>query len=145
MTSFKINPYLFSTIFLVLALSVSTAFAQKVWTLEDCINYAFENNIQIKQSKLQIESVQADLKQSKFEFAPSLNGSSSLNYSWGRSIDPITNTYINTNNMSTSFGVNSGITLLVDFKSLMSLNKMSLPIIRVFTIRKKWRMISHCN
>jgi len=116
MTSFKINPYLISTIFLVLILSISTAFAQKVWTLEDCINYAFENNIQIKQSKLQIESVQADLKQSKFEFAPSLNGSSSLNYSWGRSIDPVTNTYINTNNMSTSFGVSSGITLFDGFQ-----------------------------
>lgn len=111
MTSFKINPYLISTIFMIFALSVSSAIAQKVWTLEDCINYAFENNIQIKQSKLQVQSVQADLKQSKLEYAPTLNGSSSLNYNWGRSIDPITNTYVNTNNMSSSFGVNSGLTI----------------------------------
>ncbi|MDA3907271.1 MAG: TolC family protein [Bacteroidales bacterium] len=116
MTSFKINPYIFSSFFLVLALSITSAIAQKVWTLEDCINYAFENNIQIKQSKLQIESVQADLKQSKFEYAPTLNGSSSLNYSWGRSIDPITNTYINSNTMSSSFGVNSGLTLFGGFQ-----------------------------
>lgn len=126
MTSFKINPYIFSTIFLVLALSISSVFAQKVWTLEDCINYAFENNIQIKQSKLQVESVQADLKQSKFEYAPTLNGSASLNYNWGRSTDPTTNTYNNKNNMSSSYGLNSGLTLFGGFQKFNTVKQNEL-------------------
>jgi len=125
MTSFKINPYLFSTIFLVLALSVSSVFAQKVWTLEDCINYAFENNIQIKQSKLQIESVQANLKQSKFEFAPTLNGSSSYNYTWRKSQDP-TNISINDNTGNANFGLNSGLTLFNGFQNYNTVKKNEL-------------------
>ncbi len=115
MTTHKIKPYLFSTLLLILSFGVSSVFAQKVWTLEDCIYYAFENNIQIKQSKLQIQSVQADLKQSKFEFAPTLNGSSSLNYTWRGSVDP-TNTYISDNTMSANFGISSGVTLFEGFQ-----------------------------
>ena len=115
MTTLKIKPYLLSTLIFVFALSVSSVFAQKIWTLENCIHYAFENNIQIKQSKLQVQSIQADLKQSKFEFAPTLNGSSSMN--WGRSIDPNTNTYVS-NTMTSSFGVSSGMTLFNGFQKL---------------------------
>lgn len=126
MTSFKIKPYLFSSFLFVFALSISSVYAQKVWTLEDCINYAFENNIQIKQSKLQVQSIQADLKQSKYEYAPSLNGSSTLNYNWGRSIDPVTNTYMNTNNMSSSFGLSSGLTLFNGFQKFNTVKQNEL-------------------
>jgi len=126
MTSYKINPYIFSSLLLIFSISISSLFAQKVWTLEDCINYAFENNIQIKQSKLQIQSVQADLKQSKFDFAPSINASSSLNYSWGRYIDPLTNTYNNNNTMSNSYGLNSGLTLFGGFQKFNTLKQSEL-------------------
>lgn len=110
MSKYKFNPYLFPAFFFVLLLSVSSAFAQKVWTLEDCINYAFENNIQIKQSKLQVQSVQADLLQSKLDFIPSINGYSSANYSWGRSLDS-SNVYRKQNTFGSSLGVRSDVTL----------------------------------
>ncbi len=126
MTLKKINPYIFSSLVLVFALSISTVFAQKIWTLEDCINYAFENNIQIKQSKLQVQSVQADLKQSKLDFIPSLNGSSALNFNWGRSINPETNTYINHNNSSSSFGLSSGIKLFDGFQRINTIKQNEL-------------------
>lgn len=113
MTKKNINTPLISALFFIFAFSVSSVFAQKIWTLEDCINYAFENNIQIKQSKLQVQSIKADLKQSKFDYAPTLNGSSNLN--WGRSIDPNTNTYVS-NTMTSSFGISSGVTLFEGFQ-----------------------------
>ena len=125
MTSFRINPYIISSFFLVFALSITTIFAQKIWTLEDCINYAFENNIQIKQSKLQIESIQVDLKQSKFEFAPSLNGSASYSYNWRKSQDP-TNTIINNNTGSANFGLSSGLTLFDGFQNYNTVKRNEL-------------------
>lgn len=125
MTSFKINPYILSSFFLVFALSITTVFAQKVWTLEDCINYAFENNIQIKQSKLQVLSIQADLKQSKFEFAPSLNASSSYNYTWRKSQDP-TNAIIHNNTGSANFGLSTGLTLFDGFQNYNTVKKNEL-------------------
>ncbi len=125
MTSFKINPYILSSIFLIFALSITTAFAQKVWSLEDCINYAFENNIQIKQSQLQVQSIEADLKQSKFEFAPTVNASSSYNYNWRSSQDP-TNTIINNNTGSFNFGLSSGLTLFDGFQNYNTVKKNEL-------------------
>ncbi|HAG16793.1 MAG TPA: hypothetical protein DCG69_09805 [Bacteroidales bacterium] len=115
MTKFKINPYFISSLFLAFMLSISSLMAQKVWTLKDCIDYALQNNIQIKQSKLQVQTVQADLKQSKFEFAPSLNASSSINYNWGRFVGP-ENTYINTKNTSSNYSLNSSVTLFDGFQ-----------------------------
>ena len=49
--------------------------AQKLWTLEDCINYAMQNNISLKKQQLQTKSAAEDVKQSKAALLPSLSGS----------------------------------------------------------------------
>lgn len=56
---------------------VGLSFAQKTWSLGDCINYAKENNIQIQQSQLQAESSEADVKSYKAALFPSLTFNSS--------------------------------------------------------------------
>ncbi|MDP6923132.1 MAG: TolC family protein, partial [Lutibacter sp.] len=66
----------------------NSSFAQEEWTLERCISYAIENNIQIKQSALQKESARLDKTQSLAQMFPSLNASSGFNMNFGRSIDP---------------------------------------------------------
>ena len=67
--------------------------AQKLWSLEECVAYAYENNIQIKQSYLGVESSNLSLDQSKINLAPSFNASLSQNYRWGRTPPPQTNVY----------------------------------------------------
>ena len=47
----------------------------KKWTLQDCIDYALENNIQLKKNQLQSLSAQEDVLQSKAALLPSLNAS----------------------------------------------------------------------
>lgn len=54
----------------------------KQWTLEDCINYALENNIQLKKSHLSRLSAQEDLMQSKAALLPLLNASTSQNVAY---------------------------------------------------------------
>ena len=46
-------------------LMCSAAFSQKQWTLQECIDYAMENNITLQKSKLQKESASEDLKGAK--------------------------------------------------------------------------------
>lgn len=67
--------------------------AQKTWTLEDCLQYAMENNIQIKQSELNTEYNENLLNQSKLGQIPSLSGTTSYNSSWGRALDQTTYQY----------------------------------------------------
>ena len=52
------------------------------WSLNDCIRYALENNIQLKKAKLKEYSALEDVKQSQAALLPSLNFSTSQNVSY---------------------------------------------------------------
>ncbi len=69
-------------IFLAVLACLTSASAQKKWTLEDCLNYAIENNITLKKSQLSKATATETLKQSKAALLPSLSASTnqSLGY-----------------------------------------------------------------
>jgi outer membrane protein len=84
---------------------------QHEWSLEDCIQYAMENNIRIKQTVLNTEYNENLLKQSKLGQIPNLNGNASYTYSWGRALDQTTyqfteNEQINSINLGVSTSAN---------------------------------------
>lgn len=54
----------------------------KQWSLQDCINYALENNIQLQKTQLQRASAQEDLLQSKAALLPSLQASTNQNVNY---------------------------------------------------------------
>ena len=66
---------------------------EKVWTLQECIQYAIDNNIQIKQQVLQTRFQENTLEQSKLNLLPTLNGQASHNYSFNRTLDQTTYQY----------------------------------------------------
>ena len=84
--------------------------AQETWSLQQCIDYAIENNIQIKQQQLSVNYQENQLNQSRFDRLPSFNGQIGNNYNYGRSLT-YQNTYENTNSVSVSGGVGTDITL----------------------------------
>ena len=59
----------------VALLNMEVVHAQKQWTLQDCIDYAMENNITLQKSKLQKESATEDLKGAKAALLPTLSAS----------------------------------------------------------------------
>ena len=71
-------------LFVAVLLSV-TAFSQKKWTLKECVDYALENNITIKQNKLTASLAEKDVAISKGNFLPNLNASSSGRFNSGLS------------------------------------------------------------
>ncbi len=111
----------FSTILLLIFFITQNLSAQKQWSLEECINYAFENNIQIKQSELSVESANYDYKQKKLNLIPSLNAGANYNFGWGRSIDMATYRYTNNNTQQSYFNLSSDVTL---FNGLQQLNSI---------------------
>lgn len=108
----------FALLFVVLFVSVNS-WAQEEWSLERCINYALENNIQIKQSALQAESARLDKVQSLAQMFPNLNASTGFNFNFGRNIDPGTNQFVNEQVRSNNWRVGSNVTL---FNGLRLLN-----------------------
>jgi len=112
-------------ILIFIALS-QNIFSQKVWSLEDCIKHAYENNIQIKQQELNSEVKNLDLTQSKVALLPNLNGSGSHSYNFGRTIDMYTNEFATSRVQSNNFYVSSGVTLFEGFRLLNTVKQNML-------------------
>lgn len=68
--------------FAILFCFVLPVFAQKKWTMQECIDYAMANNISLKKSSLQRMSTNEDLQSSKAQLLPSLNFSTSQNLNY---------------------------------------------------------------
>ncbi len=100
-------------------LSLAQVKPQTVWTLEDCIRYAYENNISIKQQVISSGYSENTLKQSKMDLLPSLNAGASQNLSFGRSLDYTNYEFINEQISSTSLNMSASVTL---FSGLQKMN-----------------------
>ncbi len=97
--------------------------AQEAWSLEKCIHYALDNNLQIKQSKLDVSSSEADLLQSKLNFLPNFNASASQNTGWGRSIDLATYQFTNKKSSQYYLSVNGSLNLFNGFQNVNKLRQ----------------------
>ena len=69
--------------FLALALLMGlTAQAQKKWTLRECLDYAMQNNITLRQSQLKKQTATETRKQSQAALFPSLNASTNQTFGY---------------------------------------------------------------
>ena len=100
----------------------------KKWTLEDCINYAVTNNLDLKRQLLQTETAETNFLKSKMDMLPSLNFGSDARIGFGRSIDPVTNLITFKQNLSNSYSLNSNFQLFNGFTVLntVSANRFML-------------------
>ncbi len=80
-------------------------------TLEECVELAVENNLNIQRSRLNLQSSQINLTESKWALAPSLNGNASYGFQWGRNIDRATNQFVTQRIANSSSSVSGQITL----------------------------------
>ncbi len=80
-------------------------------SLQQCIDLALKNNIEVKQSGLLTERDEINWKQAKTNVLPDLNGSATFGWNQGRTIDPFTNTYINQQLSSSGLSLSSNVVL----------------------------------
>ena len=81
------------------------------WTLEECINYAKNNNIQVNLLRLSERSSNEDLLQSKAARLPSVSGSVSQTLANAKNADPVVGGFQSQSNFSSGYGVNSSLVL----------------------------------
>lgn len=84
---------------------------QNKWSLEECITYARDNNLTIKQAQYNIANAQLNVQQSKLNRFPSVSGSVSAGNQYGRTIDPVTNSFETQTIGFNSYTLSGGITL----------------------------------
>lgn len=99
--------YFYGIVFIAISFNGS---AQNTWSLQKCIDYALQNNIQIKQQQLNTNYIENQVEQAKMNRLPNLNAQLGNDYSFGRSIT-YDNTYQNVNSASLSGGASTNVTL----------------------------------
>lgn len=77
----------YALLILILILIPGLTLAQARWTLEQCIDHAWKNNLKIKQQEISVEQNENNLTQAKLNFAPSVRASLSHSMNWGRSVN----------------------------------------------------------
>jgi outer membrane protein len=89
--------------------------AQQQWTLQQCIDTAWINNLQVKKQALTVQNREIAFRQARLNLLPNLNGSVGQNFGFGHSLTAA-NTYENTNSKQTSFSLSSNVTLFDGLK-----------------------------
>jgi len=94
----------------------------KTWTLKDCIEYAFKNDIVLNQQILTTEISKVNYDQAKDNRLPNLNFSDAEEFNFGNTISSYTNQVIHENTSSNYPSLSSTVTLYNGLK-LMNLVK----------------------
>nr|WP_320118007.1 TolC family protein [uncultured Marinifilum sp.] len=111
----------------VIILSIAAVNAQEKWSLEKCIKHAKEHNIDLQLRKLDAEVQANNTAQSKLDLLPSVNGSSSYNFSYGRTLRA-DNTYGDINTQSGSLGISASVSLFNGFQKQNSIKQNQLDL-----------------
>ena len=114
------------TIFSCLLLSLGL-FAQEKWDLRKSVEYALQNNITIRQQDVQARLSALTYEQSKLSVYPSVNISNSGGYQFGRSIDPTSNQFTNSEILFVNHSLDVGVDIFNWFskKNTIAANKYS--------------------
>lgn len=97
--------------------------AQKVWSLEECIQYAIDHNIQIKQQTVQTRVQKNTLDQSKLSLLPSVSGQASQDYSFGRALDQTTYDFYNRTLKSNYFSLGGRTDIFTGLQNLNTIQR----------------------
>lgn len=115
----------------ILFVLLSTPFfaQEKKWTIEECINYAQENNITIQGSSLDMEQTEINKKDAIGSFLPSLNMSASHSWNIGLNQNITTGLLENQTTQFSSAGFNVGVPIYRGLQLQNQLRKANLQLV----------------
>jgi len=94
-----------------------------LWNLNQCIEHAIRNNLNMKRQELQLQSAGQDLRQSKLNVLPSVNGMLEHQLGSGRVLDRGTYEWVNANVSQGDLGMQGDLTL---FNGLQGYHAMKM-------------------
>ncbi|GAB2967047.1 TolC family protein [Hymenobacter coalescens] len=86
------------------------------WTLMQAVEYALNNNLNVRQAQLSAEISEATLRQSRFNQLPTANASASQTWNYGTNVDPLTFTFQNQTTRANNFSANAQLNLFSGFQ-----------------------------
>ncbi|MCF6296652.1 MAG: TolC family protein [Flavobacteriaceae bacterium] len=110
-STMTINMNKFVIVFVILFVGISVAAQNKKWTLQECVTYAIENNISVKQSELEIENANISKSDALGNYLPTLNASAGNSWNTGLTQDVTTGVLRSITARNSSYSVTAGVTV----------------------------------
>lgn len=106
-------------IFFILSFaSCFTTIAQQVWSLEECVDFAIENNLQLNDFEYTEQSNKETYRQSVRNLLPNVNGFADYNISFGRQVNPNDNSISNTEFFSNNYSISGSFDIFQGFQKI---------------------------
>ncbi len=111
----------------LVALNALSVLAQEKWSLEKCISYAIEHNLQIKQQMAAKDKSEVELNTAKWSRLPNLSAGASHSFNFGRSLQS-DNTYQKLNTQNTGLNLKTNVPLFTGLQipNNIALSKLNL-------------------
>lgn len=117
--------------FLICVTAPTMLQAQAPMTLHDCMVYALDNSLKVKLQELSTDDARLARRDAILNaFTPGIDAGASAQMSFGRTIDPETNTYVTTATFSNNYSVSGGIYIFNGFSAVnnIRISKTSLSM-----------------
>lgn len=101
----------------------------KKWTLQECVDYALDNNITVKQNEYDISMAEVDKKDAIGNYLPTFNINGSHSWNSGLNTDIATGLNVNQTTQTTNGGLSSGIVIYGGLQNLNALRRSELNIL----------------
>lgn len=118
---------------------VNVSVAQEVITIQQAVERTLQNNLQVKQAKLNESLSDENLRQAKNDLLPSVNGNGNYSLNFGRSIDPSTNQFISQRFSGFNGSISVGLDIFAGFQKINQIkqNKLLLAADQTATEKTK--------
>jgi outer membrane protein len=123
----KNNKYIYLVFVLLFGLSIQAQ--SKKWTLEECVKYALDNNISIKQSELDTRSAAIDKKGAIGNYLPSVSANASHSWNVGLNQNITTGLLENQTTQYSSVGATVGVDIYKGLQNQNTLRRANLSIV----------------
>jgi outer membrane protein len=121
----RLSKYFLVIPFLVLGV-LARAQQSSTFSLQQCLDIAIKNNLNVKQTGLTMEQDRIAFKQAKENLLPYITGGASRSLNNGRTVNPVTNTYVNQSLTSDNYNISASLTLFNGLALQNSIKQTSL-------------------
>jgi outer membrane protein len=108
-----------------------------MYSLTDCYELAFKNNVAIQKAQNITKADAIDLNTARGKLLPVVSFTGGHYFSFGKNIDPVTNTYVNENFSGGYMGLGLDITIFSGFNKLYSIKQTKYSVQASEYARKK--------
>ncbi|MDB5282933.1 MAG: hypothetical protein JWO06_2008 [Bacteroidota bacterium] len=104
-------------------LQFSHAQTTEKWTLEKCISYALQNNLQVRQAAVTAKLSGADHLQSKLNFLPTIDANGSYSDNFGNGFNPQTFSFAQGNSQSVQLQLTGSMPIFTGLQQIYNVQK----------------------